>query len=385
VVLALALLFFRTPLYFIAPQIWAEDGTFLVAQAYASGAHSLLAPVAGYLLLAARIIALAGNLLPLAAAPWLYFYFATAALLFVVWLVTSPRLDMPYKPICALALVGVPAGIEIFGGLANSQWTLALAGFAMAFMRPSDSKIVLASEGFLLLLVSLNGPCVLFLLPVYAWRLYCARGVSVERSRLLLLASIVFFGSIVQAILIPFSIGVFYLISPEPYSWTLWVNMPLNRWTEMLDPLNDWLFQRILGVLATAIITPLLVALALRQPYRAQKVCMAIFAGAILYGGMYKYRNNLNVAVHDFHRFAYAGSVFAIWFLCCFAAAYPKARLVIFFVIFAAALNSARLTFSSYRPSIDLTWSDQVKEIRPGAPSKIAIAPQGWFVYITPR
>src|SRR5262249_23687758 len=232
--------------------------------------------IGGYLLLPARLVAFAGNALPLAAAPWLYFYVATAVLLLGGWLVTSPRLDLPYKPICALTLASVPAGFEIFGGLADSQWALALVGFILPFMRPPESKIVLASEALLLLLVSLDGPCALFLLPLYAWRLYCTRGADLARSRLFVLASIVFLGSIVQTILILSNVGIFFLVDPQPYSWTFWVNTPLNRWTEMFDPLNQWLFQGTLGVSATAVIMPLLVAFALKQPYREQKIFMGV-------------------------------------------------------------------------------------------------------------
>ena len=70
---ACVLIFLRRPDALLNPQFCAEDGTYYYSQAYnLGGLRALLLPVAGYLLLSARLVALVAMYFPLSWAPAIF-------------------------------------------------------------------------------------------------------------------------------------------------------------------------------------------------------------------------------------------------------------------------------------------------------------------------
>ncbi len=127
--------------------------------------------MAGYLVSTQRLVAIAASYFDPTSAPTIYNYAAVLLTLTVAFLATSPRLDMPGKPLLALAIVVVPMGYEELGTIANIQWILPIGAFAILFMRHSRSAIVLLGETTFLALMAFSGPFSIFLTAMFLWRL----------------------------------------------------------------------------------------------------------------------------------------------------------------------------------------------------------------------
>lgn len=169
---ALAILYWRIPDYITHPQFWAEDGM-IWKDAYMNWPASVATSLAGYSNLAARLIGLLAPPFPVVWAPLLYGYAALAATLWTVWFLTSPRLDLPYPALGALAVVCVYQGGAVLGTAANIQWLVPIAAFGMLFMRPSCNTLIAAMENAFLFIAGLTGPYSIFLAPLFvmaAWR-----------------------------------------------------------------------------------------------------------------------------------------------------------------------------------------------------------------------
>lgn len=371
--LAALILFVRIPATFLAPQFWAEDAM-LISDAYNGGWASLLHPIGGaYYNLYGNIVANIAIQFPPLAWPWIAIYGAHAAALLTVFLVTSPRFDLPYRGLAAMAVVAVPM-YDIFGGLANAQWVLAIAVFLLPFLR-AGPRWLLPVEAVFALVLGLEGPFVAFVLPVYAWRIWTAE--TSERPRLIVLAAVSCFCAALQILTIAHT-SPFNLIAPIPYDRIVWITMPI-RWF-------DWV--RIAGIFVNHRTVMVAIAIggaaaalwfAFRKPYRIEKLAMLMFATLILYSGLYKYRAHIEYFSND--RYLFAGAVFSVWFFCLLAAPAGSRRAVIIVPVIAALLawNPVRRS-NQFDPKASVAWADQVARIGKG-PVEIPIAPGGsWAV-----
>ena len=316
VLLALGILFWRTPKTFINPQFWGEDVVFFHG-ARIDGWTSITHLVAGYLTSIQYLVAVLASYASAVVAPAIYCTAAVFLTLLVVWLVTSPRLDLPSKPLLALAVVVVPMGGEELGQLCNIQWVLPIGAFAMLFMRASNSNAVLAGEVVYIGLMATSGPFSIFLAPMFAWQTFLA-DTAAERRRLILLTAVVASGGLLQGLEIathPIA------IAPEPYSWTLWVTIPLRRIMTTFSVASRHL-EGLSGATVGTICLAVAAVLACIRPYRTQKIFMLLFSLLIVIGGMYKFRDALAGQISG-QRYFYAASIFSLWFICCLSARPP--------------------------------------------------------------
>lgn len=122
----LLILFSRRPEMFLNPQLWAEDGLIFFLQADADGAQALLTPFSGYHHLLLRIIAAVAAPLNAVVLPAGYFYASMAVTIMLAAALFSPRIQLSFRPACALALGLLPHTGEVFGNLTNLQWLAAL-------------------------------------------------------------------------------------------------------------------------------------------------------------------------------------------------------------------------------------------------------------------
>ena len=194
VVAALAILFIRMPVVFIHPAFWAEDGAAYFQFSYLGGWKSISYETAGYLTLIQWLVANFSARFPVSTAPAMFLLAATVLTLIVVWLITSPRLSLPAKPLLALTVVIVPAGYEVLGTLANVQWITPIGAFAILLMRPSKSqsgrRVCILCFGCVV-----DGPISLLLLPVCGLQIILNRGDTAARRRILILTGIVAIGA----------------------------------------------------------------------------------------------------------------------------------------------------------------------------------------------
>ena len=372
VLIALAILYLRIPSDFVHPQFWGEDIDFFYGARYDGWKSLLIAPV-GYLVTIQYLVAVLASYFSPASAPIIYNYTAILLTLIVVWLVTSPRLDMPCKPLLAIAVVIVPMGYEELGTITNIQWILPLGAFTLLFMRPGQSVTVLAGESVLLGLMSVSGPFSIFLTPLFLLRRCVASG-AIERLRMNLLTFIVGLGCLIQVLVIV-SHRHAGAVSPSPYSWTLWFNMPLSQVMTIFGPVSS-IFQGIGGVALAIIFIVLAIALACQPPYRTQKLFMFFFATAIAVGGMYKFRNALGTQVFA-QRYFYVGSVFSLWFICCMSV---RPYLQTTLATFVALTELLQLPIISNSPRIvdDMQWPIWASYLSSGLPTLVPSSPHGY-------
>jgi hypothetical protein len=374
VVAALAILYLRMPTYFTNPQFWGED-ILVFSRAYAFGWKSLAITGAGYFILVQALGATVASHFSAFAAPWIHTYFGLFLDLVVVLLVTSPRLDMPYKPLLALAVVIVPLGQEELGSLINVQWVLPIGAFAILFMRPG-SRIVLVFEAAFLGLMAFSGPFSIFLAPLYLWRLISAHDKA-ERRRLLVLTAVVGFGAVVQFASIATNPEAAPAMTPVPYAQSIWITMPLFRIMTTFR-IQSPLLLNSTGVVIGITLFVAAIAVSCLKPYRTQKIFMLLLALGIAFSGMLKFRAALE-SQFGAQRYFYPGSVFSLWFLCCaFGGFYLRNALA----ASVALIELGLLPAVANTPLIadDLKWKVWAKYIDSGIPTITPTMPSGWFL-----
>jgi len=371
--LALAVLLFRTFLTFVTPQLWAEDGL-IYAIAYNSGWHALLSPLAGtFNVFGAAVALLAANLPPILA-PWIEVYAAHAAALLIVWMVMSPRFDMPHKELAALGVVCAPGGFEVLGFLINTQWILPLGLFVLAFSSPSRTKAIVALEAIFVAIVGLDGPVGLFFVPVFLLLTFSEQGGA--RGRLAVLSIVLLMSAALQISLLYADHSILDIVKPQRYPASLWFTLP-GRWLDATWPLSALFGFDRRYIFPVAVMIVLAIWFSLREPYRKQKLAMLFIAAAILLSGMYKFRHALDNVADQNGRYFYAGSVFLYWFLCIAAETFPRMRNTILAVTAITLLNGAWfMVLRTYPP---VPWTTASAQIGHG-PVSIPISPAGWSI-----
>ena len=381
VLLALAIVYLRTPTTFTNPQFWGEDIVWFADARY-TGLSALITPFVGYLLTIQRLVALLTSPFSPAIAPTLYNYAALLLTSLVVWIITSPRLDMPFRPLLAVAVVVVPTGHEVLGTLTNIQWILPLGAFALLFMRESPSRSVLVAESIFLGLTAVSGPFSIFLTPMFLWRSVCTSRPT-ERRRLAILSSVVCLGAVIQiAVIVSHREALtLNIAAPSAYSWTLWVNMPVSVIMTSFRPLPHF-FKGLGGAILGLIVLAAAAALARQRPYRAQKIFILIFSLLIAFSAMYKFRGMLDAPAGIGERYFYPGSVMLLWFICCVSTQRFVRPLVAGIVGF-TELSLLPVIAQTSPITADLQWRAWVNYTSSGLPVTVPTSPtspQGWFL-----
>ena len=379
VVLALAIIFIRMPMVILHPAFWGEDAPFYFQTSYLDGWKSITTDTtAGYLTLFQWLVANVSAYFPVSAAPAIFNAASISLTLIIVWLVTSPRLSLPAKPLLALAVVAVPTAYEELATLANSQWIFPIGAFAILLMTPSRSRYVSAAEIAFVSIFSLTGPFSLLLLPVCGLQILFNRRDAVAQHRILILSAIVGFGATIECIYILRNFAGALTVDLEPIhsSWQLWIVLPIARITA---PIGHAVL-RTLGEVASLPIAVIayctITYFAFRTPYRAEKIAMLMFAIAIIVTGMLKSRSVLPLTGL---RYFYLAQVFSVWFFCCVPQT-SRAREIFTGVVAVALLIMVLGGANRPRVAENSEWPAWSREIRSGLPVKIPTAPQGWFV-----
>lgn len=375
---ALAILFWRTPSTFTQPQFWGEDADFFY-RAYFGGWKIVTEPVAGYLVTIQSVVAAAANSFPPPIIPAFYNYTAVLLTLAVVWMVTSPRLEMPYKPLLAIAIVVVPMGFEELGTITNIQWIMPIGVFVTLFMAPARSALIRAAEAIFVALSAVSGPFSILLSPLFIWRLVTSE--RTERSRSILLTTIVIVGALIQfGVIIYHRVEAIEPVAAAPYSWALWFTLPLLKLLTTFQIPARGLSQPWSGVPIAIVVLSAIVFLSFLKPYRLQKAFMIVFGLSIALSGMYKFRMALESQIPA-QRYFYVGCVFSLWFLCCIKLNAIASR----WSAIAIAILEASLLPSIYNtPRIqnDLEWPIWARHIASGLPVMLPSSPPGFFVQL---
>jgi hypothetical protein len=337
--LAGILLFVRYPDWFLRPRLWAEDFVKFFLDARCIGNPAIFQSYSGYIHLIPRLIAWVGARLDPAIIPTFYLSASFAFTLLVVARVFSPRLDLPGKPLLALAIVAVPHTGEVFLSITNIQWIAALALVLTLLMRDPAGPLEWAGDISVLILAGLTGPFSLFIFPFFVLRaLYRATNASRVLLAAELLAALVQELQILRntAVAIPGqSVGA---ISPLNLVAVLSSRIPLA-----LIGAQGWAYRvdRAFVICAGVAGASAIAAMALAQgSHRRERICILLFA-VLLIGfttakiriDAWDYREMV-----DGDRYFYLPKVMLLWVIVCWLCRKQRESLSPAIVVAAAGL-----------------------------------------------
>jgi len=369
-------LYARMPDAFSHPQFWAEDGTIFFLDAHSGGWRALLDPYSGYLHLIPRAVAWLAELLPYELIPEAYFSVAVALTLFTCWLTLSPRLELPLKPLLALAIVAVPHDGEVWGTLTNVQWVLPLGMLVLALMR--RAKKWLSLEALYLFAVGLSGPFCVLVLPVYALVSYLRKDRYTA-----VLTGVTATCAVIQTVCVLTHPS--WPIAPAPHDLTLWWEVPMTRTFGSLVGSGGAFHMAgsfVLFVLAVGALTWFVVN---ERANRLERAAVALFMTAALFGGLWKFRDALGALLplvkNNGDRYFYIPKVLLLWLM--IMVLESKARVVAAVGLGLAAFTT--LVDPSREPRRLKQWDTYADELREGEPVDIPINPEPWVVHVPAR
>lgn len=115
-------LYLGRPDQFLHPYIWVEDGTVNLKGYAERGFWSVFDPVAGYYILASKIIALAAFKASILRAPEIELVLVVAFTCFVVAAVALSPTHLPWPYLCAVGILLIPTDAEVFAVSLYAFW-----------------------------------------------------------------------------------------------------------------------------------------------------------------------------------------------------------------------------------------------------------------------
>jgi hypothetical protein len=205
VITGFLIIFSRRPDAIMNPQFWAEDGQRWYADAYQFGIRCLLIPdeLGGYFHSVSRLSALMATIFPFVIAPLVMNLIAIAIQLLPASIFLSSRFSniaLWKRLIAAFVYFALPNTYEVNANTTTIQWHLGLLA-CMVLLAPSTRNwkwhVV---DGVVLVLISLDSPIGVVLLPIAAavWWMRRNRGSAISLAALLP-------GAVIQALTVLFS------------------------------------------------------------------------------------------------------------------------------------------------------------------------------------
>jgi hypothetical protein len=161
----------RRPDAVLNAQFFAEDGAVWFHDAYNLGLRCLAVPQASYLHTLTRLIALLALLFPLTQAPLVMNLCAMAVQVLPVSLFLSRRfsgVSIRIRLLAAFLYLALPNSYEVNANITTIQWHLALVACLVLFAEPAESWSWRIFDVLSLVLISVDGPIGILLVPVAA-------------------------------------------------------------------------------------------------------------------------------------------------------------------------------------------------------------------------
>ena len=358
----LLVLFARRPETFLNPQLWAEDGPIFFVQADEFGARALTLPSAGYHHFLLRLIAAVSSLLNAHLGPAVYVGISLLVLLAIVLALFSPRLDLPARPACALAIAFIPHTGEAIGNLTNLQWVCALGLVWLVLARDASTVRQHVTDAVVALVLGLTGTFSILFAPLFTWRAWRRRTAT----------------SLVLAVLVAITAGVqIWTIAHSPphpagqenltvETVALWLGFRLPA--ALFLP-GDWAIRAprglldVLGVLTAA---TLLVTAFLPGRHRERRLLLVAALVAVIVGTIFRARHELTVfaGVNNGDRYLFIPKVLVAWLL---ISGWSQAGWIRWSTLTACGLLLlTTATHWRYQRLPDRHWADYARRIEAG-------------------
>jgi hypothetical protein len=192
VLIGFLIIFSRRPDAILNPQFWAEDGQRWYADAYQFGLRCLLIPdeLGGYFHSASRLSALVSLIFPFSLAPLVMNLCAIAVQILPASLFLSSRFSniaLPKRVAAAFVYFALPNTYEVNANTTTIQWHLGLLACLVLLAPSAHSWKWHVFDGIVLVLISLDSPIGVVLLPLAAvvWWMRRSRGSAISLALLL--------------------------------------------------------------------------------------------------------------------------------------------------------------------------------------------------------
>ncbi len=359
--LFLALVFARRPETFLHPQFWAEDGPVFFVQADLLHGRALVMPSAGYHHLLLRLIAGAASALD---ARWIPAAYCAASIIVLAGLALalfSPRLDLPYRAACALAIVLIPHTGEAIGNLTNLQWVGALGLVWLLLARDAGSARQHVTDAAIAVVLGLTGTFSILFAPLFAWRAWHRRTRA----------------SIVLGFLVSLAAGV--------QVWTLVHNPPPPSDAEPFTVESVWWFvgfrlpadlflpqvwatqlpRRVLDALGLLTVGALVTVACLPGEQRERRALLVAALLAVLAATLYRARHGLTAfaGLQNGDRYLFIPKVLVVWLL---ISGWNRTGMRWITRLACAAMLIATCTRWRYERLPDRHWDDYARRIDAG-------------------
>ena len=173
VLLCFLLLFLRRPMEFLAPYVWAEDGTWNSPHYLDYGFWSLFQPVQGYLILPSKIITAISLKISFIHYPAISIYLSALFSVLCLYLIAYAPTLLRYKVLCALATILIPSNPEVFVLPLYSFWWGTLLIFLALLWNTEQRSSYL--RYFCIGIAGLSSPVVILCAPLFILRTYFYR------------------------------------------------------------------------------------------------------------------------------------------------------------------------------------------------------------------
>lgn len=382
----------RIPDILFNPQFWAEDGKIFFREAICLGPESLLQTYQGYYHLIPRLTAYIASHAEQLYAPAIYCGTALFLTAMVLYLVLSPRLMLPCKPLLALLVVLIPNGAEVYGNITNVHWYLAIGLLVVFLFKPADAGRTLIFELLFVLVAGLTGPFILLMIPVMALLLWSTRTEPSAHRRIVLLtaaacavASVQAYALLIHGINEPgisaASLKFIDFVTATPVITFIHVLAPylraINSVFHFENSISASLFYA--SVSSVALIASLVLSSLFRKNYVVEKYVFVYFGTVILLAGFYKCRNILHELLYfeNGDRYFFIPAIMLSWVLVLMITGR--------FARYAAVALVSMLLLSSmfyYRraPLIDYNWPYWISKAKVDSQIIIPINPPGWSI-----
>ena len=375
------LLALRKPWALHTPQLWAEDGSIFLTQDEQMGIRAWWEPYNGYLHLLPRLIAWVASH---TADPvwWPAIYNGLAYLITVALFarMASRRVELPAKPWLMLAFVLVVGTGEVLINVTNLQWVTVFFLVLQLFTAAATTPAQRIGDLLILVLISLNGPFGIVLLPLFAWRAWRERHPDTCWA----LAAVAVCAVVQTWLVLRTGPGMNLHGGNQPWApfkflsilgsrlitWPLFGPAAVRAWPEWIH-----------ATFTVVGIAPLL-AWALRRDSR-RRWRLPIVAAFCLITIASMYRARVDTWTHDNlvngDRYFYIPRVLLAWLLVWEFDAHPRAIAWLARGVCGLAVLMHAPRFMLPAPP-DYRWAEHCDPIRRGTPANIYTLPEGWWI-----
>ena len=158
------LLFLRRGSQLLSPQVWAEDGTYIVQQFAESGLTAFIQPVEGYLVLVPKLISFLAIKLSFFHYPEISTYLCWLFTIFTFIAISVSPTSMKGGILLGIFTMLIPSGNENFGIPLYSFWWSGLLLFLVVLWKPDSTDW--NTRLTFLILGGLSSPLIVMLLPL---------------------------------------------------------------------------------------------------------------------------------------------------------------------------------------------------------------------------